>query len=182
MAADPILDQICLFFGGAYVAAQHAYQSPTVSGINQVRRGFDKLDDFNEYFQPNIGFGTGVGCQCVIRLTDGIDRRLTLPAIQGRKHHSFSVAMYLYFWGTTAYAEDVQDQVSAVRRAVIAAMRTDPTCGSGGIEAGAFHVGIPDERGAGGEIRWFETDAVSTDGATKQGLTILYEGHEIPVG
>lgn len=182
MAADPVLDLICQFFGGAYVAAQHAYQSPTVAGINQVRRGFDKLDDFNEYFLPNLGYGSGVGCQCVIRQTDGVDRRLTLPAIVGRKHHSYSIAMYLYFWGTTAYAEDCQDQVSTVRRAIIAKMRLDPTCGSGGFEAGNFHVGIPDKFGAGGEITWVESDPVTIDGATKQSLTIRFEAHELPTG
>jgi hypothetical protein len=181
MAADPVLDQICQFFGGPYVPLQHAYQTPTVAGIAQVRRGFDKLDDYAEYF---LGMppGTLTGCQTVIRFTDGVDVRKTFPAVTGRKHHTYRVAMYCYFWSTAPYAEDCQDQVSTVRRAVISKMRTDPTCGSGGIEAGFFHVGIPDDHGQGGEIDWAETNAVTVDQATKQGLTIRFEAHELPVG
>lgn len=182
MTADPILDQICQFFGGAYDPNFHAYRTMLVSGINQVRRAFDKLTDYNEFFQPNVGLGTGVGSQMIVRLTDGTDRRLTVPAVSGRKHHTYRVGMYVYFWGTSAYAEDVQDQQDTVRRAIIARLRTDPTCGSGGIEAGAFHVGISDDRGQGGDITWSQSDAVTLDGATRASLTIQYEAHEIPVG
>lgn len=182
MTADPILDQICQFFGGVYVPAFHAYRTMTISGINQVRRGFDKLTDFEEFFKPNLPDGSPVGAQAIIRLTDGVDRRLTVPAVTGRKHHSYQVGMYVYFWGTTEYAEDTQDQQDTVRRAIITKLRTDPTCGSGGIEAGAFHVGISDERGQGGEIRWSQSDAVTIDGATRASLTIEFEAHEIPVG
>lgn len=182
MTADPVLDQICQFFGGAYVPGEHAYRTMIIPGINQVRRAFDKLTDYAEFFDPNMPKGSPVGAQAVIRLTDGVDRRLTVPAVTGRKHHTYRVGLYVYFWGVTEYAEDTQDQQDTVRRAVIARLRTDPTCGSGGFEAGAFHVGIEDNRGQGGDITWSQSDAVTIDGATRASLTVEFEAHEIPVG
>lgn len=182
MTVDPVLDQICQFFGGAYVPAFHSYRTMIIPGINQVRRAFDKLTDFEDFFVPNLATGSPVGAQAVIRLTDGTDRRIALPAVTGRKHHTYQVGMYVYFWGASEYAEDTQDAQDTVRRAIIARLRTDPTCGSGGIEAGQFHVGVQDDRGQGGDINWHQSDAVTVDQVTRASLTVEFEAHEFPVG
>lgn len=180
---DPILDQICSFFGGPYVPAFHAYRTPTVAGVAQVRRGFDKLVDFAEFFvgQPA---GTLTGCQIVVAFNDGVERRLTFPAVTGRKHNTIRVELNCFLWSTAPYVEDAQDQVHAIRRALIAKIRTDPTLGSGGFEAGGFQVGEADDRGAGGDITWAvgqpETD--EDDGSSKLYLLIQFEVHELPVG
>jgi PKD repeat protein len=181
--ADPILHQICQFFGGPYVPEFHAYRTPTVAGVAQVRRGFDKLVDFAEFFvgQPA---GTLTGCQIVATFTDGVERRLTFPAVTGRKHNTIRVELHCFLWSTAPYVEDAQDQREAIRRAIVAKIRTDPTLGSGGFEAGGFQVGEADNRGAGGDITWAvsqpETD--EDDGSSKLYLLIGFEVHELPVG
>lgn len=179
---DPIVDAVCRYFGGAYNPTYHAYQTSIIPGIAQYRRGWDKLDDFSSYF-VDMPEGTLTGCQCVVSAVRGTERRLTFPAVQGRKHNSVSLAMYLYFWSTAPYVEDCQDTVADVRQAVILALRADPTLGTGGFEAGWFHVGVADEHGSGGDIDWVQTVPVTVArGATKQGCTITFEAHEIPVG
>lgn len=180
--ADPITDLVCQFFGGAYVASEHAYTASTIAGVGTWRRGWDKLDDFSLYTR-GAAPGTLTGAQVVVTPELGTDRRLTLPAVVGRKHVSHQLALYCYFWSTAQYAEDTQDAVYAVRAAILTALRSDPTCGTGGIEAGFFHAGVPDEHGGGGDITWQQLPA-QTDarGATKASMIMRFEAHEIPVG
>lgn len=180
--ADPIIDLVCQFFGGPYVASEHAYIASTIPGVGTWRRGWDKLDDFSQYVR-GLGSGAQTGAMFVVAPELGIDRRLTLPAVAGRKHTTHQLTLDGYIWSTAQYVEDTQDTVYAIRAAIIAALRADPTCGTGGIEAGYFHVGIPDEHGGGGDITWRHTvPATNVRGATKAGLIINFEAHEIPVG
>lgn len=180
--ADPIVDLICQFFAGPYSAPDHAYVASTIAGVGTWRRGWDKLDDFSLYTR-GMAPGTATGAQFVVKEQQGIDRRLTMPAVQGRKHGSHLIDLYGYFWSTAAYSEDVQDALYQVRNAIVVAMRNDPTCGTGGMEAGFFQAGIPDEHGQGGEIAWNTTAVVTTTReGHKAGLIMHFEAHEIPVG
>jgi hypothetical protein len=179
---DPIVDAICRYFGGPYDPVERAYLASTIPGVAQFRRGWDKLDDFGEYFR-GMPPGSAVGCQAVVTVTRGIERRLTFPAVYGRKHNTLQISMYFYFWSSAQYVEDLQDAVADVRQATIALLRADPTVGTGGFEAGFFQVGMPDEHGSGGDIDWVQSVPVTVDRQTsKQGLTIEFEAHEIPVG
>lgn len=180
--ADPVIDLVCQFFAGPYSAADHAYIASTIAGVGTWRRGWDKLDDFANYTR-GAAAGSLTGTQIIVAPELGEDRRLTMPAVVGRKHASHQLALYCYFWSTAQYVEDTQDMVYAVRSAIIAALRSDPTCGTGGIEAGYFHVGVPDEHGSGGSITWQQVPPVTDDrGATKASMIIRFEAHEIPVG
>lgn len=179
---DAILDRICQYLGGAYSASEHSYTTPTVAGVTRVRRGFDKVDDFAQFF-PSGTSGQLTGCQVIVFFPQGREMRKTLPAVTGRKHRRATVELHCYFWSTAPYVEDCQDTVDDVRDALIAKLRADPTCGSGGIEAGQFHVGIPDDNGAGGDIDWAKGVPETVDqGATKQFLLITFELHDLPVG
>lgn len=181
--ADPILHQICTFFGGAFSTQRRAYITPTIAGVGQVKRGFEKNNDFAE-FQPPGSVGVETGAQIVVTMQQGVDRRLTVPAVTGRRHTSYRIQMHCFLWSTARYAEDAQDARDNLRRAILAKIRTDPTLGSGGFEAGAFQVGEADDRGGGGDIIWNQ-DPPETDeqsGTTKLYLFMEYEAHELPVG
>ena len=180
--ADPVIDLVCQYFGGPYSQPDHAYVTSTIPIVGTWRRGWDKLDDFGLYTR-NVAPGGLTGAMIIVAPELGEDRRLTVPAITGRKHTSHQLAFYCYFWSTAQYVEDTQDAVYVVRAAIVAALRADPTCGTGGIEAGYFHVGVPDEHGAGGNISWQQVPPTTDDrGGTKASMIIRFEAHEIPVG
>lgn len=180
--ADPILDQICKYFGGAYDPQRRAYRTPTVAGVAQVKRSFEKVNDWSEFFKPtDVGIETG--CQIVVVLADGTEQRITVPAVSGRKGATYSVQMYCFIWSTARYGEDAADFRDDLRAALIAMIRADPTLGSGGFEAGGFQVGEAHAGGA-GEIRWAQDqpEADAGGGATKLFLMIEFTARSLPVG
>lgn len=180
--ANPITDLIAQYFGGPYSAADHGYIASTIAGVGTWKRSWAKLDDFTTYVR-GMTPGTQTGSIFIVHESEGIDRRLTLPAVQGRKHTSHVIELYGYFWSTVLYAEDIEDAVYAVRSAIVTALRADPTVGTGGLDAGWFHVGVPDEHGGGGDITWIASAPVTTNReGTKMSLSIHFEAHEVPTG
>lgn len=181
--AASVLDQICQFFGGAYDSATRTYRSPTVAGISVVRRSWAKEEDYADFFfgQPQ---GTQTGCQMVVQISGGRDHRETLPAITGRRKVHYGIDLHCFVWSSAAFAEDAQDFTYALRDAIFAKIRTDPTLGSGGIENPnglGFQVGEGSEDG-GGEITWDFQQPATTDEITKPYLLISFEAHAYDVG
>src|SRR5204862_827413 len=135
---------------------------PAVSGLGVVRRAWAKREDYAEFFygQPP---GTATGCQMIVQLPGGADRRLAGPSVAGRRLVRYTVELHCFVWSTAPYVEDTQDFMYALRDALIAKVRADPTLGSGGIEAGQFHVGEGGDLGGDGEITWDMSAQVDTE-------------------
>lgn len=175
--AATVLDQICQFFGGAYDTNTHTYHTPTVSGISVVRRAWAKQDDFQGEYLLNQPVGSSTGCVIVVQVPDSRDNRVALPAVTGRRMSRFSIEMHGFLFSTAPYVEDAQDFGYALRDAIVAKIRTDPTLGTGGFENNAFEVG----EGNFGEIATHLEQAVTEDEATKGYLLISFEAHSIDV-
>ena len=174
-----VADQVCTFFGGAYDTPTRTYRTPTVAGLSVVRRAWAKQDDAADYFVGQAP-GTTTGCQMVVFITDTRDHRVALPAITGRRKVHYAVEMHCFILSTAAYAEDVQDFTYALRDALVAKIRTDPTLGTGGIEAGNFQVGEGSEDG-GGEIMTHFEQYDTTAELTKAYLLVSFEAHAYDV-
>lgn len=177
-----VLDQICQFFGGPYDATTHTYHTPTVAGLTVVRRGFAKRTYFEEFFL-NAPVGTQTGCILVAQITGTRDHRVALPAIQGRRKVHYPVELHGFLWSKAGYVEDGQDFGYALRDAMVAKIRTDPTLGSGGIENPAgtgFQAGEGSEDG-GGEIVTEINQWVTEDEASRGYMSISFEAHAYDV-
>lgn len=187
MTAATVLDQTCQFFGGAYDPLTHTYRTPPAgllaAGLSVVRRSWAKRDDFADYI-TNLGSPVGVGiltgAQMIAQIGDTRDHRVTLPAIQGRRKVHYGIDLHCFIWSKAPYSEDCQDFMYALRDALIARIRTDPTLGTGGIETGNFQVGEGSEDG-GGEIATHMEQAVTEAEDTKAYLLISFEAHAYDV-
>lgn len=177
MTAAAFLDTVCQYFGGAYDAATHTYHTPTVAGLGVVRRAWAREDWAGEYWN-GLTVGTPTGCIMVVQIPDIIDGpRVALPGIQGRRFVRYGVELHCFFMSKALFVEDCQDAVYALRDAVTAKIRTDPTLGSGGFEAGNFDAGegqtpITARIEQGGTV----------DGLTQAYMRISFEAHAYEVG
>lgn len=135
-----VLDQTCQFFGGPYDTFTRTYRTPTVTGLSVVRRAWPKRDDYAEYVfgQPP---GTMTGAIMVAQIAHSNDHRAALPGIQGRREVFYEMELNCFVWSKALYVEDCQDFVYQLEDAIKTKIRTDPTLGSGGFEAGNFQVG-----------------------------------------
>lgn len=177
MTAAAFLDQVCQFFGGPYDATSHTYHTPTIAGVSVVRRAWAREDWAGEYFQQLL-VGTPTGCIVIAQIADIDDGpREALPAIQGRRFVRYAFDLHCFFMSKALFVEDCQDAVYALRDAVTAKIRTDPTLGSGGIENNAFQVGE-----GGGVIRTRIEQGGNEDGLTRAYMRISFEAHAIEVG
>lgn len=178
MNSAGVLHAVCQFFGGPYDPPSRTYRTPTVAGIGLVRRAFPREENFADY---TLGMppGTATGCIVVAQISDIHDgQRVALPAVQGRRKVRHSLDLHCFFWSTAAYPEDTSDAVYALRDAITALMRTDPTMGTGGIENNAFQVG----EGEDGQILTHIEQGNTIDGATKAYMSISFEAHAYDVG
>lgn len=177
--AGTYIRQVCTFFGGPEDPTTHTYRSPTIANLSVVRRAWPKREDKAEYFVGKPP-GTTTGAICVVYMPGGSDRRVALPAVIGRRKSRYRAEMHCFIWSTAGYAEDTQDFGYDLRDQIITKIRTDPTLGSGGIEAGQFQVG---EGGDGGDITW-EWSQAATDkyDNTRAYLLVAFEAHAFEVG
>lgn len=181
-----VKDQVAQFLGGTYRTETHDYRTAAVGGTNitglaLVRRGYAKHEDFADFF-AGAAAGAETGAWMAVWIPDKIERRLTTPAVVGRKHVRYVVELHCYVWSKARYAEDCSDFIDALDKAIVARIRTDPTLGTGGFEVGQIQAGEPDEHGAGGEIHSYAWQNTTDDGVTKGKLEISFEAHAIDVG
>jgi hypothetical protein len=167
-----VLDQTCQFFGGAYDSTTHTYRTPTVAGLSVVRRATPKRDDFQEYVvgQPP---GTMTGAIMLVWIPTTHDHRAALPAVSGRREVFYGIELHNFIWSKASFAEDCQDFVYQLEDAIKAKIRTDPTLGSGGFEAGAFHAGEGPAGGIGDIDTEYQQGAMKNEG-TKAYLRISF--------
>lgn len=148
MPAASIANQICRFFGGTYDATTHTYRTPQITVPNAspvVRRAAPKRDDHQGDYYAVPTDGMPVGCLILILIEGGSDTR-DAPGFPGSgiREVRHTVRMHAFLRCLDNYAEDAQDTEYALLDAVRAKLLTDPTCGSGGLEAGyltGFQVG-----------------------------------------
>lgn len=177
MSATAFIDTVCQFFGGPYDSTSHTYNSPTVAGLSAVRRAWAREDWAGEYFK-NLTVGTATGCLMVVQIPDIIDGpRVALPGIQGRRFVRYGVDLHFWFMSKALFVEDCQDAVYAMRDAITAKIRTDPTLGSGGFEAGNFDAGEGQQ-----PITTRIEQGSNVDGLTQAYMKINFEAHAYEVG
>lgn len=181
-----VADALCRFFGGSYQAVTHDYRTAPAGGTNiaglaLVRRGFAKREDYNDFF-AGAAPGTMTGAWMAVWVPDKVRRRLTTPAVLGRKQVNIAVELHVYVFSKAPYAEDCNDVLDAIDAAIIALIETDPTVATGGFEAGGFQVGEGDEHGGGGELRSSKWQSSTDDNVTKGKLEVFFEAHAIDVG
>jgi len=138
VSVQTALDGMCRYFGGPYDEVTRTYRSsPLVQyGVGVVRRAWPKRDDHNDYFNGQEP-GARTGCQMVVWIPRHSERRVALGGEHGgMKQITYEVVLNLYIRSRCEYAEDAQDDVYALRDAVIAHMREDRTLGGAVFQAG----------------------------------------------
>jgi hypothetical protein len=176
--AVEVSQQVATWLGGTYDTPTRSYRTPTVAGIGIVQRGWPKYENFADY-TAGMAAGTQTGCQVVVWLPDIDDnRRVALPAVQGRRKVLYDVELHCYFWSVSASSEDCTDAVYALRDAIVAKIHTDPTLGTGGIEAGHIQVGEGDNPRIGSH----QEQGNTVDGATKAYMLITFQATAYDVG
>ncbi|WP_128381272.1 hypothetical protein [Streptomyces cavernae] len=138
MSIQTALDGICRYFGGPYDPPTRTYRTSPLAqyGVGVVRRGWPKRDDHADYFhgqQP----GARTGCQIVVYIPRSTETRFAVGgATGGHKNVLYEVQLCCYIRSRTPHAEDAQDDVYALRDALVTHLRADRTLGGAVFEAG----------------------------------------------
>lgn len=141
MTAIDVRNSICAYFGGVYDPTSRSYRTPQIAGLGAVRRAAPKRMDAADFTlgQPA---GTANGSIMIVYVPAGSEHRVAVAgATSGIKQVDYTVGVELLIRSTAGYAEDAQDYAYTLLDAVIAHIRTDRTCGTGGFEAGGLQVG-----------------------------------------
>jgi len=163
VTAASILNQLCVYFGGAYDDDSRSYRSPQVDGLGAVRRAFSKRVDHVDYVLDDIADS---GALMVVQLSHGDERRVAFGgATSGVKRRHFLADLHVFVRSTAAFAEDAHDFTIGLLDGIIERVHADRTCGSGGFENGGFQVGE-------GDAPTFEWDLAPAE--TSAELTKLY--------
>lgn len=138
MSVQSVLDGICRYFGGAYDQPTRTYRSSPLRqyGVGVVRRAWAKRDDHADYY---LGMppGTRTGCQIVVFIPRQSEHRIAVGGEHnGMKQITYEVVLNCFIRSACSYAEDAQDDVHALRDALIAHMRLDRTLGGAVFQAG----------------------------------------------
>lgn len=181
-----VADALGRYFGGSYQAATHDYRTApgggtNVAGLALVRRGFAKRLDYADFF-AGAGSGAKTGAWMAVWTSEKRRRRLTVPAVQGRKHVAVKVELHVFVFSEAPYAEECNDYLDTIDAAIVALLEADPTCGTGGLEVGQFHIGEADQWGGGPDIRSVKTECSTEDNVTKGKLEVFFEAHAVDFG
>ncbi|MFF1284302.1 hypothetical protein ACFVY4_26620 [Streptomyces sp. NPDC058299] len=146
MSVQTALDGICRYFGGDYDPQTRTYRSSplTNAGVGVVRRAWAKADNHADYFW-GMPPGTRTGCQIVVFIPRHSERRVGLGgAHSGLKQITYEVVLNCFIRSNSAFAEDAQDDVYALRDALVEHMRLDRTLGGAVFQAGEHVEGGAD--------------------------------------
>lgn len=176
--AVAVRDAIGAYLVGPYSAARRAFMpliigAPPISGLNMARRSWDKDDDRAD-FTRDAPAGTKSGALAIIQLAAGEERRASVPIGTGRKRAAYRLQLHVYVASTEPYAEDAQDWAYALRDAIFARIRADPTCASGGFELGGFQIG----EGGDPWLRWSMPPPETNAQLTRIYMLIEAEAHQ----
>ncbi|WP_030237905.1 hypothetical protein [Streptomyces sp. NRRL S-350] len=141
MSIQSVINGIGTFLGGPYDPATRTYRSSPVHGVGVVRRAFAKADDHADYYR-GMPPGTRTGCQIVITIPDQSEYRETVgPEGVGLMRVLYTVELNVFIRSECEYAEDAQDDVYALRDALLARLRSDHTLGGCVFQAGEAVAG-----------------------------------------
>lgn len=136
MTVQAVLDGICQYFGGPYDPATRSYHTSPVTGIGAVRRAWAKRDDHAAYF-TGMPPGTRTGCQMVVHIGRQSEERKALGGEHsGMKRVTYEIELLCFIRSNTPHAEEAQDDVYALKDAIVAWMRLDRTLGGAVFQAG----------------------------------------------
>lgn len=138
MSIQTVLDGICRYYGGPYDPQTRTYRSSPLSqyGVGVVRRGWAKRDDHQDYFWGQAA-GAQTGCMMVVHIPRSTETRFALGgAYSGQKNVVYEVQLCCFTRSRTPHAEDAQDDIYALRDALVDHMRADRTLGGAVFEAG----------------------------------------------
>lgn len=136
MSIQSVLDGICTYFGGAFDPDTRTYRSSPVAMVGVVRRAWATDDILSDYFNGQ-GDGARTGCQIVMWIPRSSEQRFALGGEHGgMKNVRYQVEAACYIRSRTPHAEDAQDDVYALRDALVEHMRADRTLGGACFEAG----------------------------------------------
>ncbi|MFG3287259.1 hypothetical protein ACGF3G_00345 [Streptomyces sp. NPDC048179] len=138
MSVQAVLDGICRYLGGAYDEQSRTYRSSplTKAGVGVVRRAWPKRDDHGDYFW-GMPPGTRTGAQIVVFIPRHSEHRVALGGEHGgMKQVVYEVVLNCYIRSNCAYAEDAQDDVHALRDALLEHLRLSRTLGGAVFQAG----------------------------------------------
>ncbi|MGW5123309.1 hypothetical protein ACWEQ7_04440 [Streptomyces sp. NPDC004069] len=138
MSVQTALDGICRYFGGAYDPGTRTYRSSPLTqyGVGVVRRAWATADVHQDYFLGQDP-GARTGCQIVVFIPRHHEARIALGGEHsGMKQITYEVQVLCYIRSRTEFAEDAQDDVHALRDALVEHMRLDRTLGGAVFQAG----------------------------------------------
>jgi len=138
VSIQTVLDGICRYYGGPYDEQTRTYRSSQLSkyGVGIVRRAWAKDDNLADYFHGQDA-GARTGCQIVVYIPRSSETRFAVAgATGGMKNVVYEVQLCCYIRSRTPHAEDAQDDVHALRDALVEHLRADRTLGGAVFEAG----------------------------------------------
>lgn len=138
MSIQTVQDGICRYFGGPYDETTRTYRSsPLVKyGVGVVRRAWAKDDNLADYFHGQDP-GARTGVQIVVYIPRSSETRFAVGGAHGgHKNVVYEVQLCCYIRSRAAHAEDAQDDVHALRDALVEHLRADRTLGGAVFEAG----------------------------------------------
>jgi hypothetical protein len=136
MSVTSVIDGICQYLGGPYDPIQRLYTTPTVPGVGVVARSWAKRDDHAKYWN-GMPPGTRTGCLVVVWIPHQHEYRAAFGGEHsGLKRVVYQVELACYLRTRSAHAEDAQDDLYALRDALLAQLRADRTLGDSVFQAG----------------------------------------------
>jgi hypothetical protein len=138
VSVSSVLDGICRYVGGAYDPVTRTYRSSPLqtAGVGVVRRAWAKDDRLADYFHGQDA-GARTGCQIVVYIPRSTESRFAVAgATGGMKNVVYEVQLCCYIRSRTPHAEDAQDDVHALRDALVDHLRAERTLGGAVFEAG----------------------------------------------
>ena len=138
MSIQTVLHGICLYYGGAYDEPTRTYRSSPLSsyGVGVVRRAWASDNNQADYFLGQDA-GARTGCMLIPWIPRSTETRFAVGGEHGgQKNVVYEVQLACYIRSRTAYAEDAQDDVYALRDALVEHLRADRTLGGAVFEAG----------------------------------------------
>lgn len=141
MSITSVQQGICAYFGGPYDPVSRTYRTPAVAGLGVVRRAWPKRDNHQDFFN-DMAPGARTGCQMIVWISRHREFRAALGGEHsGMKRVIYEVELNCYLRSRSPHAEDAQDDVYALREAIVEYMRADRTLGGACFQAGEYVEG-----------------------------------------
>lgn len=164
MSIQTVLDGICAYYGGTYDTTRRLYIASPVAGVGVVGRSWPKRDNHDDFFN-NMPPGTRTGSRIVVYIPQQTEFREAFGgATSGMKRVLYHVRLCCYLRSNSPHAEDAQDDMYALRDALVDHTRADRTLGNAVFQAGEAIEGMGAAAAISFEYGQPETKAEMTKG------------------